>query len=180
MAKNHPTFVDIKCPNQPTPDGWKQGDHQNSSIRVDLYHRDLVASFFTCEKIEAVRGKIKETVNLVLEQMISGGCEKPVNIVEKSCIFVPSLVSYSSKIKVSSFCSCTVISFGRSCITCLGFHQKTSDCWLKRMLFAPMKLRLRLLLPRLMSECQDINYLSFIWGLTCDQEIIRLYWGICG
>jgi nitric oxide reductase len=92
-AKNHPTFVDIKPPNHPTPGVWKRCVHHNDSIPVDVYYRRVVAPFFTREKVDALRHKIQFTVDSVIEEMIKGGCEKPVDLAGKFSAVVPSLVS---------------------------------------------------------------------------------------
>lgn len=55
----------------------------------------MVASFFTPESIHAMRPHIQRVVDYFLEEMIKGGCSKPVDLVEKFALPIPSRVSTS-------------------------------------------------------------------------------------
>lgn len=92
-AKNHPTFIDIKPQNQTTTDVSKKSSH-DESIPLDVYYRRLVAPFFSHERVDAMRHKIQGTADTVIEEMIDGGCEKPVDLAEKFSRVLPSLVGY--------------------------------------------------------------------------------------
>lgn len=54
----------------------------------------MVTKFFSPERIESMKPRIKETVNYYLEEMIKGGCEKPVDLVEKFALPIPSRIIY--------------------------------------------------------------------------------------
>jgi hypothetical protein len=58
--------------------------------------RSMVASFFTPEHINSMRPQIQNTVDFFLKEMIKAGCEKPVDLVEKFSLLIPSRVSLSS------------------------------------------------------------------------------------
>ena len=55
----------------------------------------MVESLFTKEHIDSMRPRIQQTVDSLLETMIKEGCEKPVNIIDKFALPVPSYVSLS-------------------------------------------------------------------------------------
>ncbi|EEP81477.1 cytochrome P450 55A2 [Uncinocarpus reesii 1704] len=74
-AKNRPTFVDMDPP-----------DH--------MRQRGMVTSFFTPEYTESIKPQIQKTVDRYLEEMIKGGCEKPVDLVEKFALPIPSCIIY--------------------------------------------------------------------------------------
>lgn len=92
-AKTHPTFIDIEPPNQTTPGVRRRFSH-NEGIPLDVYYRRLVAPFFTRERVDAMRHKIQETANTIIEQMINEGCEKTVDLAEQFSRLFPSLVCY--------------------------------------------------------------------------------------
>lgn len=56
--------------------------------------RNMVAQAFTKEHVESMRPEIQATVNRCLNEMVMGGCEKPVDLVEKFALPVPSEVCY--------------------------------------------------------------------------------------
>lgn len=53
----------------------------------------MVAPFFTPEHVESMKPQIQETVDRFLGEMIRGGCEEPVDLIEKFALPVPSHVS---------------------------------------------------------------------------------------
>lgn len=53
----------------------------------------MVESFFTRQHVESLRPLIQKTVDELLDAMIAKGCEKPVDLVEKLALPVPSYVS---------------------------------------------------------------------------------------
>jgi len=55
----------------------------------------MVEPLFTHEKIEAMRPHIQKTVDSLLDVMVKEGCEKPVDLVDKFALPVPSYVSPS-------------------------------------------------------------------------------------
>ncbi|QSS55252.1 cytochrome P450 [Histoplasma capsulatum var. duboisii H88] len=74
-AKNRPTFVDMDPP-----------DHGRQ--------RNMVASLFTRESSETMRPHIQATADALLDEMIKQGCEKPVDLVEKFALPLPSYIIY--------------------------------------------------------------------------------------
>ncbi|EON66399.1 cytochrome P450 55A3 [Coniosporium apollinis CBS 100218] len=75
-AKNKPTFVDMD-----PPEHMKQ--------------RSMVEPFFTRQHVESLRPYIQKTVDELLDAMIAKGCEKPVDLVEKFALPVPSHIIYT-------------------------------------------------------------------------------------
>lgn len=57
--------------------------------------RSMVEPLFTREHIETMRPHIQETVDSLLKALIKNGCEKPVDLVEKFSLPVPSYVSFA-------------------------------------------------------------------------------------
>ena len=55
--------------------------------------RSMVESCFSQEHVDAMRPHIQETVDNLLDAMVKGGSEKPVDLVEKFSLPVPSYVS---------------------------------------------------------------------------------------
>lgn len=53
----------------------------------------MVEPFFTRQHVESLRPYIQKTVDELLDAMIAKGCEKPVDLVEKFALPVPSYVS---------------------------------------------------------------------------------------
>lgn len=53
----------------------------------------MVESFFARERVDAMRPHIQETVDNLLDAIVKGGSEKPVDFVEKFSLPVPSYVS---------------------------------------------------------------------------------------
>ncbi|QSS65504.1 cytochrome P450 [Histoplasma capsulatum] len=74
-AKNRPTFVDMDPP-----------DHGRQ--------RNMVASLFTRESSETMRPHIQATADALLDEIIKQGCEKPVDLVEKFALPLPSYIIY--------------------------------------------------------------------------------------
>ncbi|KAH8815496.1 cytochrome P450 55A1 [Xylogone sp. PMI_703] len=74
-AKNKATFVDMDPP-----------DHMNQ--------RGMVEPLFTKESVDAMRPHIQKTVDDLLDAMIKAGAAKPVDIVEKFALPVPSYIIY--------------------------------------------------------------------------------------
>ncbi|PGG99223.1 hypothetical protein AJ79_08653 [Helicocarpus griseus UAMH5409] len=74
-AKNRPTFVDMDPP-----------DH--------MQQRNMVASFFTREHAETLRPHIQATADSLLDEMIKHGWERPVDLVEKFALPLPSYIIY--------------------------------------------------------------------------------------
>ncbi|KAL1960857.1 hypothetical protein VTO42DRAFT_5840 [Malbranchea cinnamomea] len=74
-AKNRPTFVDMD-----PPDHMKQ--------------RSMVAPLFTREHAETMRPEIQALADRLIDKMIKDGCEKPVDLVEKFALPLPSYVIY--------------------------------------------------------------------------------------
>ncbi|PGH11887.1 hypothetical protein AJ80_06952 [Polytolypa hystricis UAMH7299] len=74
-AKNRPTFVDMDPP-----------DH--------MRQRSMVASLFTRERAETMRPHIQATADALLERMIAGGCNPPVDLVEQFALPLPSFIIY--------------------------------------------------------------------------------------
>jgi len=56
----------------------------------------MVEPLFTREHVETMRPHIQQTVDSLLDAMIEEGCEKPVDLVEKFALPVPSYVRSSS------------------------------------------------------------------------------------
>lgn len=53
----------------------------------------MVESFFSHEHVDAMRPHIQETVDKLLDAIVNGGSERPVDFVEKFSLPVPSYVS---------------------------------------------------------------------------------------
>ena len=53
----------------------------------------MVESFFSHEHVEAMRPHIQETVDNLLDALVKEGSEKPIDLVEKFSLPVPSYVS---------------------------------------------------------------------------------------
>ncbi|TGZ76836.1 cytochrome P450 [Ascodesmis nigricans] len=75
-AKNRPTFVDMDPP-----------DH--------MHQRRMVEPFFTHEYVDSLRPQIQQTVDTQLDNMLKKGCAKPVDLVEKFALPVPTHTIYS-------------------------------------------------------------------------------------
>lgn len=56
-------------------------------------YRGMVEPFFSNENVDAMRPHIQKTVDTLLDAMVKEGCEKPVDLVEKFALPVPSYVS---------------------------------------------------------------------------------------
>ena len=50
-------------------------------------------SFFSHEHVDAMRPQIQETVDKLLDAIVKGGSESPVDFIEKFSLPVPSYVS---------------------------------------------------------------------------------------
>lgn len=74
-AKNRPTFVDMDPP-------------QHTEQRA------TVASLFSPEAVEALRPEIQKLVDNLLDKLIAEGGEKPVDLIEKFALPVPSYTIY--------------------------------------------------------------------------------------
>src|ERR1700712_1229823 len=72
-AKNKPTFVDMDPP-------------------AHMQQRSMVESLFTKAHIDGMRPQIQKTVDSLLDEMIKKGGSKPVDLVEKFALPVPSYV----------------------------------------------------------------------------------------
>lgn len=55
----------------------------------------MVAAFFTPEYVESIKPFIQSTVDKYLNDMIAEGCDKPVDLVEKFSLPIPSTVSHT-------------------------------------------------------------------------------------
>ncbi|PVH89208.1 cytochrome P450 55A2 [Cadophora sp. DSE1049] len=75
-AKNKPTFVDMDPPQH-------------------MQQRSMVESIFKKKHIDSMRPQIQETVNSLLDKMISEGGSEPFDFVEKFALPVPSYTIYS-------------------------------------------------------------------------------------
>lgn len=53
----------------------------------------MVEPLFTREHIEGMRPHIQQTVDSLLDALVSGGGDKPIDLVEKFALPVPSYVS---------------------------------------------------------------------------------------
>ena len=53
----------------------------------------MISSMFTREAAEKIRPHIQATADQLIDEMIKGGCEKPVDLVEKFALPLPSYVS---------------------------------------------------------------------------------------
>jgi fungal nitric oxide reductase len=53
----------------------------------------MVESFFTHERVDAMRPQIQKIVEFFLDEMTKEGCEKSVDLVEKFSLPIPSSVS---------------------------------------------------------------------------------------
>lgn len=51
---------------------------------------------FTPEAVDKMRPMIQKTVDAVLDRMIKGGCENPVDLVEELATPVPTQVGHAS------------------------------------------------------------------------------------
>lgn len=56
-------------------------------------YRGMIESLFTRQKIDSMRPHIQKTVDSLLDAIIANGCEKPIDLVEKFALPVPSYVS---------------------------------------------------------------------------------------
>ncbi|KAL2353328.1 cytochrome P450 55A1 [Cryomyces antarcticus] len=74
-AKNKATFVDMDPPQH-------------------MQQRGMVEPFFSREHIDSMRPHIQSTVDSLLDAMIKAGGEKPVDLVEKFSLLVPSYIIY--------------------------------------------------------------------------------------
>lgn len=55
----------------------------------------MVEPWFTCEHVEGMRPTIEAIVEDVLNDMIKGGCEKPVDLIDKFALPIPTMVTIS-------------------------------------------------------------------------------------
>ncbi|BDD63563.1 hypothetical protein MAP00_008438 [Monascus purpureus] len=74
-AKNRPTFVDMDPP-------------------AHMRQRSMATPFFTIEHIEAMRPEIQRVVDFFLDKMVKDGCTKPVDLVEKFSLPIPSYIIF--------------------------------------------------------------------------------------
>ncbi|TKA80462.1 hypothetical protein B0A49_00846 [Cryomyces minteri] len=74
-AKNKATFVDMDPPQH-------------------MQQRGMVEPFFSREHIDSMRPHIQRTVDSLLDAMVKEGGEKPVDLVEKFSLLVPSYIIY--------------------------------------------------------------------------------------
>ncbi|KAI9739598.1 MAG: hypothetical protein M1834_006316 [Cirrosporium novae-zelandiae] len=74
-ARNKPTFVDMDAP-----------EH--------MQQRSMVEGTFFAENVQKMRPHIQETVDNLLDAMIKEGGDKPVDLVEKFALPVPSYIIY--------------------------------------------------------------------------------------
>lgn len=75
-AKNLPTFVDMDAPQH-------------------MEQRSMVEPLFVKDHIETIQPYIQKTVDDLLASMAAGGCETPVDLVEKFALPVPSYIIYT-------------------------------------------------------------------------------------
>ncbi|KAH6887490.1 cytochrome P450 55A3 [Thelonectria olida] len=75
-AKNKPTFVDMDAP-------------------AHMHQRDMVEPLFVKEKVEALKPYIQKTADDLLDAMIAGGCDEPVDLIDKFALPVPSYIIYT-------------------------------------------------------------------------------------
>jgi len=57
--------------------------------------RSMVESYINGQALENMKPHIQKTVDTLLSAMVEGGCEKPVDLVEKFALPVPSYIIYS-------------------------------------------------------------------------------------
>ncbi|KAJ4299186.1 hypothetical protein N0V90_004430 [Kalmusia sp. IMI 367209] len=74
-AKNKPTFVDMDSPQH-------------------MQQRSMVEPLFNNEAVAKLCPHILKTVESLLDKMIKDGCEKPVDLVEKFALPLPSYIIY--------------------------------------------------------------------------------------
>ncbi|KAF2186321.1 cytochrome P450 55A3 [Zopfia rhizophila CBS 207.26] len=74
-AKNKPTFVDMDPPQH-------------------MQQRSMVEPLFTHDAVAKLRPHIQKTVDTLLDATIKEGCEKPVDLVDKFALPVPSYIIY--------------------------------------------------------------------------------------
>ncbi|KAF2249734.1 cytochrome P450 [Trematosphaeria pertusa] len=74
-AKNKPTFVDIDPPRH-------------------MQQRSMVEPLFTYDAVARLRPHIQKTADMLLDAMVQGGCEQPVDLVEKFALPLPSYIIY--------------------------------------------------------------------------------------
>ena len=72
-AKSKPTFVDMDPP-------------------AHMHQRSMVEPLFTKAHIDNIRPQIQKTVDSLLDEMLKKGGSKPVDLVEKFALPVPSYV----------------------------------------------------------------------------------------
>jgi nitric oxide reductase len=58
----------------------------------------MVEPFFSHQHVESMRPHIQQTVNKLLDAIVKEGSEKPIDLVEKFSLPVPSYVSPSNLI----------------------------------------------------------------------------------
>jgi nitric oxide reductase len=96
-AKNRPTFVDMDPPNHMRQRYWQSlitvSDHIPSDS--DMFsNMSMVSAFFTPEYTDSIKSFIQSTVDNILSDMIEKGCDKPVDLVERFSLPIPSVVRY--------------------------------------------------------------------------------------
>jgi len=74
-AKNKPTFVDMDAPNH-------------------MKQRSMIKDLFTRERVDAMRPRIQKTFDSLVDAMVKEGGQKPVDIVEKLALPLPSYTIY--------------------------------------------------------------------------------------
>ena len=74
-AQNKPTFVDMDLP-------------------AHMTQRSMVSSLFNRKAVSKLTPHIQSTVDKLLDRMIAEGCDKPVDLVEKFALPVPSYIIY--------------------------------------------------------------------------------------
>ena len=93
-AKNKPTFVDMDPPDHMRQRYVDHFAHKSAGIFVGLtVRRSMVEPLFTSEAVEKLRPHIQRTVDTLIDAMIKDGSGKPVDLVDKFALPVPSYVS---------------------------------------------------------------------------------------
>lgn len=89
----------------------------------------MIESFFTQEHIDSIRPHIQETVDHLLDTVVKNGSEKPIDLVERFSLPVPSYVSPPTVIEdimaTSNLLHYSKYHFNRSFMECLECHSTT-------------------------------------------------------
>ncbi|KAL3135562.1 hypothetical protein ABBQ38_006041 [Trebouxia sp. C0009 RCD-2024] len=92
VVRTHPGFPEL------TSGGKAAAAHRATYVDTDApehtKQRGMVGPLFDPKNIDSLRPSFQKTVDECLEEMIKGGCQEPVDLVEKFALPVPTQIIY--------------------------------------------------------------------------------------